>query len=113
MSFISLFSPTLVRQTLIKAGDNRFKTQREHWLFMTLIKRSLIKYLELGLVSNSDKAELLSKISASTSISKKRTEVVLKKEEPQPKVNKPALPPHLPLQYLKKKHDNRRSILFY
>ncbi|MBD0777377.1 hypothetical protein HPE56_06200 [Maribacter sp. ANRC-HE7] len=42
---------------------------------MTLIKRSLITYLELGLVPSAHNAELLSKLSASTSISKKRTEV--------------------------------------
>ncbi len=48
----------LKRQTPIKGGVNRFKTKKERLMFMDLIKRSLIKYLENGYVPNGDNSSL-------------------------------------------------------
>ncbi|MBQ4915270.1 site-specific integrase [Maribacter sp. MMG018] len=95
---------TLVRQTAIKAGVNRFKTKRERLTFMKVVKRSLIKYLELGFVPKEDNNQILSKISGSKGVSEKLTKVEFKEEKTTQKTVKktktllspPTTPPSTP-----------------
>ncbi|WP_249356546.1 tyrosine-type recombinase/integrase [Maribacter sp. ACAM166] len=51
-------SNKLKRQSPIKGGVNRFKTKNERLMFMKLIKRSLVKFLENGYVPNKDNSQL-------------------------------------------------------
>ncbi len=84
-------SNKLIRQTPIKGGVNRFKTKRERLIFMKIIKRSLIKYLENGFIPNSDNSEHISLLTGSTEIPKEHVKKELKEEKPIPNSVEPPI----------------------